>query len=150
MRHWDLMALPPSTEKRTPRQPGPDAPRVPSDGGRIPRVLFSSPECRAVVVELAAGEAMGDHRVHERAVVHVVSGRVVIDASHEQVECAAGKLITFEPSEHHSVRALSDTRLLLLLAPWPAPERHLAGSADDGQHLPANAVVEPDPPLEAA
>ena len=25
----------------------------------------------------------------------------------------------FDPGERHAVRALSDTRLLLLLAPWP-------------------------------
>ena len=140
------MSLPPSTEKRTPREPGADAPRVPSSEGRIPRVLFSSPECRAVVVELERGEEMGDHRVRERAVVQVVSGRVTIEASGEQVECVPGTLVMFEPAEPHSIRALTDTRLLLVLAPWPAAKHHPGAETEHAQRLPANAVVEPDSP----
>jgi len=77
MKLWNLTTLPPSTQKETDRAPGPDAPRVESDGRQIPRVLFSSPECRAVIIELRAGEEMGEHRVRERALVQVVSGSVL-------------------------------------------------------------------------
>ena len=143
MQRWDLMSLPPSTEKSTPREPGPDAPRVARTDGRIPRVLFSSPECRAVVVELAGGETMGDHRVRERAVVQVVSGRVSVESSGATVECDGGTLIMFEPGEEHSIHALADTRLLLVLAPWPAPEHYAGGEAERAQQLPANARVDP-------
>ena len=136
------MSLPPSTQKRSPREPGADAPRVPRDDGRTPQLLFTSPECRAVVLELEGGEEMGDHRVRERAVVQVVSGRVSVEASGETAECPAGTLITFEPSEQHRIRALDDTRLLLILAPWPAPD-HYGGGETDAGHVPANAVVEP-------
>ena len=142
-RRWNLMALPPSTEKGTPREPGPDAPRVARTSGQIPRVLFTSPECRAVVVELAGGETMGDHRVRERAVVQVVAGRVSVESSGAPVECEAGTLVTFDPGERHSVRALVDSRLLLLLAPWPAPAHYEGDEAERAQHLPANARVEP-------
>ena len=65
----------------------------------MPLVLFSSPECRAIAVDLRAGETMGDHRVRERAVVQIVTGRVTVDASGETVVCDAGTLITFEPNE---------------------------------------------------
>jgi hypothetical protein len=37
----------------------------------MPRVLFSAPECRAIVIDLQTGEAMGNHHVRERAVVQV-------------------------------------------------------------------------------
>jgi hypothetical protein len=57
---------------------------VPSSERQIPRVLFTSPECHAVVIELDCGETMGDHHVRERAVVQVVSGRVSIEASEAQ------------------------------------------------------------------
>ena len=144
MKRWNLLQLPPSSEKRTPREPGPDAPRVPRRDGQIPRVLFTSPEARVVVVELGRGETMGDHRVRERALVQVVSGRVSISASGEEVECDAGTLVVFEPGERHSVHALAEARLLLVLAPWPAPEHYV--EEDTGQHLPANAVAEPLPP----
>jgi len=135
--------MPSSTEKRTPREPGPDAPRVPKRDGQNPRVIFTSPECRAVLLELDGGEEMGDHRVRERAVVHVVEGRVSIDASGETAECGAGTLVTFTPGEPHSVRALEHSLLLLILAPWPAAEHYTAAEASHAQQLPANASVEP-------
>lgn len=148
MKRWNLISLPPSTEKAVPRAPGADAPRVARSAGQIPRVLFSSPECRAVVVELERGEAMGDHRVRERAVIQVVSGSVAIEASGELVECDAGTLITFEPAEPHGVRALTEARLLLILAPWPADQHYADDEGEHAQHLPVNAVLEPLAPGE--
>ncbi|MGE5272921.1 MAG: AraC family ligand binding domain-containing protein [Verrucomicrobiota bacterium] len=143
MKRWDLMSLPPSTEKRSPREPGPDAPRVPRNDGRAPRLLFTSPECRAVILELEGDEEMGDHRVRERAVVQVVGGRISVEASGETVECGAGTLLTFEPGEQHRIRALQDARLLLILAPWPAPDHYAGDGETAAGRVPVNAVVEP-------
>ncbi len=110
----------------------------------MPRVLFSSPECRAIALDLESGETMGDHRVRERAVVQVVTGRVSIESSGETVECDAGTLLTFEPSERHTVHALANARLLLVLAPWPAPKHYTDG--DKGHDdLPDNAMADPVP-----
>lgn len=151
MRRWDLTSLPPSTQKQTPREPGAGAPRIASDESDIPRVLLSSPECRAVVLDLRGGAEMGEHRVRERALVQVVSGRVVVTADGEEVECDAGTLVAFEPSEPHRLWAVTDARLLLVLAPWPA-ERHYADDASrsHAQELPANAAVEPLPGDDAS
>jgi quercetin dioxygenase-like cupin family protein len=146
MRHWNIRSLPPSTEKQTPRAPGPDAPRVPSDERQIPRVLFSSPECRAIVVELRDGEEMGEHQVRERAVVEVVSGRVEIESDGLTVDCEAGTLVVFEPGEQHTVRALAESRLLLLLAPWPAPDHYEASERGRADRLPPNATAQEGPP----
>lgn len=143
MKRWNLKSLPPSTEKQQPRAAGPDALRVPQQERAIPRVLFSAPECRAVVVELESGEKMGDHHVRERAVVQVTSGRVEITASGETAECSTGTLITFAPHELHSVRALEPSILLLILAPWPAAEHYADGEAELPQRLPRNAFVAP-------
>jgi quercetin dioxygenase-like cupin family protein len=79
----------------------------------MPRVLFSAPECRVVVIDLRSGEELGDHHVRERTVVEVVFGSVVIQLSSDAVECSAGTVVTFDPGEHHAVRALADARLLL-------------------------------------
>lgn len=143
MKIWDLTSLPPSTEKEQPRAPHPDAPRVARQERQIPRVLFSSPECRAVAVELEAGEAMGEHHVRERALVQVVAGRVSIEASGEAVECGAGTLVALAPSERHSVRAVEASTLLLVLAPWPASAHYTDGAEEHAQALPPNAHVEP-------
>jgi quercetin dioxygenase-like cupin family protein len=139
---WDLTSLPPSTEKERPRAAHPDAPRVARQNGPFPRVLFSSPECRAVAIELRAGEAMGEHHVRERALVQVVRGRVEIEASGAAADCGAGTLVAFERGEHHSVRALEHSLLLLILAPWPAHGHYTEAEAADPQHLPPNAAVD--------
>jgi quercetin dioxygenase-like cupin family protein len=115
----------------------------------MPRVLFSSPECRVVVVDLANGEEIGDHRVRERAVVEVITGRVVIESSGETAECDAGTLVTFDPGEEHRVHARADARLLLVLAPWPAAGHYTEEEKGHGQRLPANAFVEPLPSSDA-
>ena len=143
MRRWHLPTLEPSSDKRTAREPGADAPRVPSVGAQNPRVLFSSPECRLVALDLRSGEHLPDHHVRERAVVQVISGRVAIDASGETVECDTGTLVTFDPGERHALRGLDDARLLLMLAPWPAAGHKVATEEPEDQHLPANATAEP-------
>ena len=143
MKHWHLPLLEGSSDKQVEREPGADAPRVPSIGRQKPRVLFSSPECRLVILDLQSGEDMADHRVRERAVVEVISGRVSIEAGDQIVECDAGTLVTFDPGESHSVHGLEDTRLLLVLAPWLAKGHNQASEEPHDQHLPANATIEP-------
>jgi quercetin dioxygenase-like cupin family protein len=138
----------PSTDKLHDREPGSDAPRVATVGRSKPRVLFSDRECRAVVVDLRAGEEMGDHAVHERAVIEVVSGRIAITSGAETVECESSTLINLDPGEHHAVRALGDSQLLLLLAPWPA-EKGSAEPEPDPRHLPRNAVAPPEDEAQA-
>jgi len=152
MKRWHLPTLEGSSDKRTEREPRADAPRVPSVGAQKPRVLFSSPECRLVALDLGAGEELPDHHVRERAVVQVISGRVAIDASGETIECETGTLITFDPGERHALRGLEAARLLLVLAPWPAGGRNAPAEAPPNQHLPANATVEPidSPPCDDA
>ena len=143
MKRWHLPTLEPSSDKRTAREPGANAPRVPSSGTPKPRVLFSSSECRLIALDLGAGEELSDHHVRERAVVQVISGRVAINATGETVACEAGTLVTFDPGERHALRGLEDARLLLMLAPWPAAGQHTTTEDPHTQHLPANATSEP-------
>ena len=85
-----------------------------------PVVLHSDEgAARVVVVELSAGDALGDHEVHEHAWLHVVRGSVVVEAGEGQVDAPAGTLVHWSPQERHAVRAADDARLVLLLAPWP-------------------------------
>ena len=97
------------------------------------------------MLDLRAGEDIGDHEVRERAVIEVLSGRISIQVADETVECEAGTLLMLEPSERHAVHGLEDSRLLLILAPWPAPGHNAATEVPHDQHLPANATVQPLP-----
>ena len=84
-----------------------------------PQVLRSDGEARLVAINLPAGEALDDHQVHERAYVVVVDGEVEIDHAGGTEKGGTGFVAHFDPNERHEVRATTDTRLVLFLAPWP-------------------------------
>lgn len=118
--------------------------KTPGESDRTgPRALFSTPEARGVVVELAQGETMGDHRVRERAIVQVLQGSVTVTAEPHTATCDEGTLIVFDPGEHHAMYAVTPSRLLLLLAPWPAPGHYDEAEAEDPHELPVNATQGP-------
>ena len=100
MQHWDLRSLTVAPHE--------------------PRILDSSRgAARSVVLHLPGGEALQDHQVHERAHLVVVEGEVELVLDGETFAGGPGLLAVFEPGERHEIRARSDARLLLVLAPWP-------------------------------
>jgi quercetin dioxygenase-like cupin family protein len=87
---------------------------------RLPEILSSSDAARAIALDLAAGETLSEHEVHERAWLLVVGGAIeVTTPTGGPTSGGGGLLIELAPGERHEVRATSDARLLLLLTPWP-------------------------------
>jgi quercetin dioxygenase-like cupin family protein len=86
---------------------------------RQPEVLHSEGEGRTILIRLPAGEALQDHQVHERAWLVVIDGEVEIETDGDTVTGSPGFLAVFDPNERHELRAVSEARVLLLLAPWP-------------------------------
>ena len=86
---------------------------------RHPEVLRSDPEARVIAINLPAGEELQEHQVHERAWLVVASGEVEVEQDGSTVSGSPGFVAHFEPKEPHEVRATSDARLVLILAPWP-------------------------------
>lgn len=87
---------------------------------RLPEILSTSDAARAIVLDLAAGESLAEHEVHERAWVIVVDGEVEVGTgAGASVKGGAGLLVELAPGERHEVLATTDARLLLLLTPWP-------------------------------
>jgi len=84
-----------------------------------PKILSTTDDARAIVLEIPAGESMQDHQVHERAWVTVIDGEVEITTTGEKVVGGCGLMVEFAPHERHAVLARSTARLLLLLTPWP-------------------------------
>jgi quercetin dioxygenase-like cupin family protein len=72
-----------------------------------------------IAINLPAGEELQDHQVHERAYLVVADGEVEIVRDGDQQTAGPGFLAHFAPNERHEVRATSDSRLVLILAPWP-------------------------------
>ena len=87
---------------------------------RLPEILSSTSEARAIALDLEAGESLPDHEVHERAWLVIVDGEVeATSAGGERTSGGSGLLLEFAPAERHEVIARSNARLLLLLTPWP-------------------------------
>ena len=85
-----------------------------------PSVLISEEGvARAIAINLPAGDQLQDHEVHEHAYVIVASGRLELECGGETHEAGPGFVAHWEPQERHEVRALEDSRFMLLLAPWP-------------------------------
>jgi quercetin dioxygenase-like cupin family protein len=84
-----------------------------------PQVLRSDEEMRAIVVSLPAGEELREHQVHERTYLVVADGELEITQDGDTVTSGPGTIVHFPPNERRTVRARSDARLVLVLAPWP-------------------------------
>jgi quercetin dioxygenase-like cupin family protein len=85
-----------------------------------PTVLDSEQEGRVIVIHLPSGERLQEHQVHERAWLVVVSGAIEIsDSNGDSIKGGPGLLAEFDPNERREVLATDDSRLLLLLSPWP-------------------------------
>jgi mannose-6-phosphate isomerase-like protein (cupin superfamily) len=85
-----------------------------------PEILASGDDARTILLRLPAGEELQEHEVHERARVVVIDGEVdVTTPGGDSVSGGAGLLVEFDPAERHTVSARSESRLLLVLSPWP-------------------------------
>jgi quercetin dioxygenase-like cupin family protein len=84
-----------------------------------PVVLRSDAETRAIGIHLPAGEQLQEHQTHERTYLIVVAGEVSISQDGRETSGGAGLLAHFAPGERRTIQALSDARLVLVLAPWP-------------------------------
>jgi quercetin dioxygenase-like cupin family protein len=99
METWDITSLPIEAHK--------------------PQILRSDEETRAIAILLPAGEELQEHQVHERAYLLVASGEIEVSQNGRRETAGPGVLAHFEPAERHSVKAVTDARLVLVLAPWP-------------------------------
>src|SRR3954464_7684562 len=87
-----------------------------------PQILRSDDgAARAIAIHLPAGEQLQEHEVHEHAYLVVVDGEVELEQGGDNQVGGPGTVAHWQPQERHVVRATSEARLLLILAPWPGP-----------------------------
>jgi len=92
-----------------------------------PQVLRSDDDTRAIAINLPAGDELQDHQTHERAYLLVAAGEVDIVQDAGTVAAGPGFVAHFDPGERRELRARTDARIVLILAPWPGeghPSRH--------------------------
>ena len=87
---------------------------------RLPEILSSNDDARAVVLDLAAGESLQEHEIHERTWLIVLAGEIEVStAAGERAAGGVGLVVELSPRERHDVLASANARLLMLLTPWP-------------------------------
>ncbi|HEY6398624.1 MAG TPA: hypothetical protein VIX82_14345 [Solirubrobacteraceae bacterium] len=96
-----------------------------------PQILRSDDEIRVIAIRLPGGEELQEHQVHERAYLLVADGEIEISQDGSSLTGGTGFLSHFEPNERRTIRALTDSRLVLVLAPWPGMG-HPSRPADAG------------------
>jgi quercetin dioxygenase-like cupin family protein len=84
-----------------------------------PQVLRSDQQTRAIAIALPSGEELQEHQVHESAYLLVVDGEIEISQDGRSMSGGCGLIAHFEPNERRTVKAISDARIVLVLAPWP-------------------------------
>ena len=88
-----------------------------------PLVLHSEDEARAIAINLPSGDELQEHETHEHAYLVVAAGEVELEHGGQTLTGGPGFLAHFEPHERREVRAKADSRLVLILSPYPAPGR---------------------------
>ena len=102
---------------------------------RKPTVLRTDKEARVIAIHLPGGEQLQDHQTHERGYLVVVSGQVeVSQGGGDSVGGGAGFLAQFDPNERREISATEDSRLVLILGPWPGEghSRQRSGGRSSG------------------
>jgi len=88
-----------------------------------PKVLLSQEGgSRGIAIRLPAGERMQDHETREAAWVVVLNGQVEVEHDSATRQAGVGSVFHFAEHERREIRATTDTTLLLVLAPYPAPD----------------------------
>jgi quercetin dioxygenase-like cupin family protein len=84
--------------------------------GHSARTLLKSDDLRVVLIALAAGHRIPEHKADGRISVHVLSGHVEFRTSERTFDLHAGGLVALDRAVPHDVAALEESALLLTIA----------------------------------
>lgn len=87
--------------------------------GHAARTLVRTADLRVVVVALAQGHTIAEHRAGATASVQTLSGNITLQLPDRREEVAAGQLLVLGPGLRHDVQAKIDSTFLLTLG-WPS------------------------------
>jgi len=93
---------------------GDEIPNVPSDS-IISRTIFSDDQVKAVLFGFAPGQELSEHTASTAAVLYFVSGRAEMKLGTDLLAAQPGTYVHMEPHLSHSIKAETDTVMLLLL-----------------------------------
>jgi quercetin dioxygenase-like cupin family protein len=85
--------------------------------GHTARTLVREAAMRVVLVVMKAGAKIAQHKSHDTASIHAVSGHIRLALAGQVVELPAGQLLVIPPDLPHDVEAVVESRFLITLAP---------------------------------
>ena len=85
--------------------------------GIVSRTLLAAPDLRVVLFTFAAGQELTEHTSTSRALIQVLTGECEFFVSGTPRVMKAGELLHLPPGTPHALRATSEMRMLLTLAP---------------------------------
>ncbi len=84
-----------------------------AERGHRQMTIFHRAPVTQVIFAFEAGSEMADHAAHGLVTIHVLEGRLVVQADGRNHELRAGHLLVLKPDVRHSVRALEASAMLL-------------------------------------
>jgi quercetin dioxygenase-like cupin family protein len=87
-----------------------------SKAGRVGRTLVKEGPLRIALVALAKGVSLKEHEVAGAVSVHVVRGRVRLEAADRQLRLRPGQLVALDAEVRHGVSGVSDCAILITMS----------------------------------
>jgi quercetin dioxygenase-like cupin family protein len=82
--------------------------------------IHDTADARIVVFRLAPGQVVAPHRSRSSVMIHVLEGSGILSGQDQEVRCARGAVVTYDPEELHGMRAEEEELLLMAtIAPRP-------------------------------
>ena len=81
----------------------------------VSRTLYQSKTLRVLLFGFAAGQELSEHTSTKEAVLHFLSGEAQVTLGGDSTGAQPGTFIRMAPNLQHSVRAVSETRMLLYM-----------------------------------
>ncbi|MCC6904432.1 MAG: cupin domain-containing protein [Anaerolineae bacterium] len=81
----------------------------------VSRTFHTGEAARAMIFGFAAGEELSEHTSTKTAIIHILSGEAKLKLGEEEHMAKAGAWAYMPPNLPHSVFAISEVRMLLLM-----------------------------------
>ncbi|RME85002.1 MAG: cupin domain-containing protein [Caldilineae bacterium] len=91
-----------------------EVPDIPGDS-ILSRTLFQDDRLKVVLFAFAGGQELSEHTAARPAVLHFLSGEATVTLGEDTFQAQAGSWAHMPPHLPHSIRAHSDTVMLLLM-----------------------------------
>ena len=85
------------------------------ENGILSRTLYQDDHVKVILFGFAAGQELTAHTAPMRASIHIVDGSAKLTLGSDVIDGTPGTWAMMEPKLEHGIRALTPTRMLLMM-----------------------------------